>query len=444
MFPHKPARDFILKDTPTSWGSNLNIVKDPPKSYFTKKFNKVDLNIIQKFNEDQTRFDESILNYQRNVDPFKQIQKANNTTLQGQAIRTKVINEYDVLPLSKQPFQPFEFSSKKSNASKKNELDKQHISEKTFNKNNTILSILSNKKTKGEDLNIGKIDTKLHDTLLYNILSKRKKKQRLTSLENLHDLNSHIDNKEIFKNVKSAKKIIVHKPTDVTAKKLKDEDLIELYTDKKYKKLQELNNSIIHMENTTAIKNKDDFNLLSNKQIKTNNPEQNSVEIISKINDDLLSFQLKGIKNKSNSNKNNTIDNQSVKTKIGHDVEIKGYKNLNKVNTEQTKVFDKNSSINKNYIEVEQISKKKTKERHNLHKINFSKNKHDNYILNTTILAKKSKMNRNKALFDSLRTDLEYKNKFNNLTVNESVGFKVTKPKTNDNLNILLKKRNSD
>ena len=108
-----------------NWGSNLNILKDPPKSIHTRKKTLVGSNndIIDEVGDSGNRIGEYINVYARGVNPFVSVTYSNNNTglngngsvsNQGQAklpyrimrdgaFRPPVLSQEDLLPLSRLP-----------------------------------------------------------------------------------------------------------------------------------------------------------------------------------------------------------------------------------------------------------------------------------------------------------------------------------------------------
>lgn len=109
-----------------SWGTNMNIVKDPPKSIYTRKIDKVgqDSKITEMIDGSGDRVCEAINVYARGVNPMVNVSYSNYAnngggnalTRAGQAMsslpykvgdagafRPPIINPRDLLPLSRQP-----------------------------------------------------------------------------------------------------------------------------------------------------------------------------------------------------------------------------------------------------------------------------------------------------------------------------------------------------
>ena len=108
-----------------NWGSNLNILKDPPKSIHTRSKTLVGSNndLIDEIGDSGNRIGEYINVYARGVNPFVSVTYSNNNTgmngngkvgNQGQAklpyrimrdgaFRPPVLTQEDLLPLSRLP-----------------------------------------------------------------------------------------------------------------------------------------------------------------------------------------------------------------------------------------------------------------------------------------------------------------------------------------------------
>lgn len=109
-----------------TWGTNMNILRDPPKSIHTRRIEKVGeiSNITATIDESHDRACEAILQYARGVNPMVSVSYSNNSnnggksTLQrsqgGQAFlpyrvvrdgafRPPVLRQEQLLPLSRQP-----------------------------------------------------------------------------------------------------------------------------------------------------------------------------------------------------------------------------------------------------------------------------------------------------------------------------------------------------
>ena len=445
-----PSRDFTLNDTPTSWGSNLNIKKDPPKSYFTRYDPKVDMNKIQEFGNDSSRYEEGLLEFERGVDPMKSIQYSNTDGTHSykatnqQAIRTDVINEFDRLPLSRQPYDPFDINSKKANEKKTYNLDK-NISKKTFNRNHTIIDVKTDKTIckKGEAFHtsIGKVASKLNENEnLFNLLAGKNRNKREQNLQNVEDLNAALQ-QDILKELKAVKGQKIETVDDNLPKKLKELDFIERYAEKKREKIQDPN-SFINLQNTTVLEDKRKTNFLSKRTVLySSDASVGSTEIGSKINENEFNIELRTLKEKQSGELQ--ILNPDFVPKEMNEYEMKGIRNKKQIITENEQRLD-HDAILENNILFEQLSNKKPLEKEDLSKVNFTRNKDTEYILEKTIISQKSKKENNKRLYESLRTDLEVINKFNDLVVTDQKIAKPTMPKMNENHNIILKKRNSD
>ena len=74
-----PRRTATLPSV-ESWGTNMNIVKDPPKSIFTRRINKVgsDNKLMNTIRAGSNRFSENIQIYARGVNPSVSV-SYNNT-----------------------------------------------------------------------------------------------------------------------------------------------------------------------------------------------------------------------------------------------------------------------------------------------------------------------------------------------------------------------------
>lgn len=110
-----------------TWGTNMNILRDPPKSYYTKKKDKVgDTSSITDLVDQSDRNCEAIQVYARGVNPFVSVSYSNNGNNGGQhasgiqvggqqatklpyrimdkgAFRPPVLLQQDLLPLSRMP-----------------------------------------------------------------------------------------------------------------------------------------------------------------------------------------------------------------------------------------------------------------------------------------------------------------------------------------------------
>ena len=107
-----------------SWGTNMSILKDPPKSLYTRRINKVGQtsDITATIDEASDRACEAILQYARGVNPMVSVsynnsnsQNGNNTSAGNSqaflpyrinregAFRPPIQTEYNLLPLSRMP-----------------------------------------------------------------------------------------------------------------------------------------------------------------------------------------------------------------------------------------------------------------------------------------------------------------------------------------------------
>jgi hypothetical protein len=107
-----------------SWNSNMNILKDPPKSLFTRRIDKVGetSDITSMLDDAGDRSCEAILQFSRGINPSVSVSYNNNTKANGNnglsgnaqaflpyriardgAFRAPVVSQYDLLPLSRQP-----------------------------------------------------------------------------------------------------------------------------------------------------------------------------------------------------------------------------------------------------------------------------------------------------------------------------------------------------
>lgn len=110
-----------------TWGTNMNILRDPPKSYYTKKIDKVgETSSITDLVDQSDRNCEAIQVYARGVNPFVSVSYSNNGNNGGQrssglqeggqqsaklpyrimdqgAFRPPVLLQQDLLPLSRMP-----------------------------------------------------------------------------------------------------------------------------------------------------------------------------------------------------------------------------------------------------------------------------------------------------------------------------------------------------
>ena len=120
-----------------SWGSNMNILRDPPKSIMTKRIDKVGetSSMTQMIEESSNRASEAIQVYARGVNPFVSVSYDNNGNNGGQssgsfveggqrsaklpytimkdgAFRPPILLQEDLLPLSRIPRENFSVLSK--------------------------------------------------------------------------------------------------------------------------------------------------------------------------------------------------------------------------------------------------------------------------------------------------------------------------------------------
>ena len=108
-----------------SWGTNMNILKDPPKSLYTRRIDKVGQtsDITASIDEGTDRACESIRQFARGVNPSVSVQYNNAGNMSGKgmqgggggqaflpyriardgAFRAPIRSQYDLLPLSRQP-----------------------------------------------------------------------------------------------------------------------------------------------------------------------------------------------------------------------------------------------------------------------------------------------------------------------------------------------------
>jgi hypothetical protein len=120
-----------------SWGNNMNILRDPPKSIMTKRIDKVGetSSMTQMIEESSSRASEAIQVYARGVNPFVSVSYDNNGNNGGQssgsfveggqrsaklpytimkdgAFRPPILLQEDLLPLSRIPRENFSVLSK--------------------------------------------------------------------------------------------------------------------------------------------------------------------------------------------------------------------------------------------------------------------------------------------------------------------------------------------
>lgn len=98
-----------------SWGTNMNIIKDPPKSITTRKKERVgdSIALAQSYDSSTDRIQESIRVYARGVNPSVSVSYNNSdggtqaslphTIMKGGAFRPPVLTQEDLLPLSRMP-----------------------------------------------------------------------------------------------------------------------------------------------------------------------------------------------------------------------------------------------------------------------------------------------------------------------------------------------------
>lgn len=97
-----------------SWGSNMNILRDPPKSYMTSRKSYVGdtSGLTQMVDDSSDRACESITTYARGINPFVSVNYANSdgsstklpyTIMKDGAFRPPVVAPQSLLPLSRQP-----------------------------------------------------------------------------------------------------------------------------------------------------------------------------------------------------------------------------------------------------------------------------------------------------------------------------------------------------
>jgi len=99
-----------------SWGTNMNILKDPPKSLYTRRIVKVGQTseITEMIDESGNRNAECILPFARGVNPMVSVSYQNNGKganvqaslpykVHSDAFRPPVRTQYDLLPLSRLP-----------------------------------------------------------------------------------------------------------------------------------------------------------------------------------------------------------------------------------------------------------------------------------------------------------------------------------------------------
>ena len=110
-----------------TWGTNMNILRDPPKSITTRRINKVGetSSITQMIDDSSNRACESISHYARGVNPFVSVSYNNNgknggqnlfsqnnngkqaflpyTIIKDGAFRPPVVTQQQLLPLSRLP-----------------------------------------------------------------------------------------------------------------------------------------------------------------------------------------------------------------------------------------------------------------------------------------------------------------------------------------------------
>ena len=171
--------------TNESWFTSHNVVKDPPKSIYTKRKPKVDLVEFQNYNKDKSRLNESISQYTRGKNIMVPI-SYNNSTGGKQAYLKNTHDTYryevdapkDTLPLSRRSIGNRDISSTKAatNISFENSniVDKNKV---LTNKNINLEkhSVKSNENIGDYKSQIDIVNPKLNDNkMLFNILSNKK------------------------------------------------------------------------------------------------------------------------------------------------------------------------------------------------------------------------------------------------------------------------------
>ena len=173
--------------TNENWFTSNNIVKDPPRSIYTRRKPKVDLVEFRNFEEDKSRLNESISKYTRGKNLMVPIQYNNNNGGYGQqaylkrthdTFRYEVEAPKDTLPLSRTAVGNREIHSAKAATNitfeNSNIVDKN----KVLTDNNIKIekhSVKSNNNIGDHKSLINKNNPKLNDNkLIYNILSNKK------------------------------------------------------------------------------------------------------------------------------------------------------------------------------------------------------------------------------------------------------------------------------
>lgn len=110
-----PKNTHVTLPSVESWGINNNIIKDPPKSMTTRRYEPIGMtqDINQQIAGAGDRICEMISLYPRGVNPSVSVQYNNTTSskpaylpyriMNGGAFRPPIIKPQDLLPLSRQP-----------------------------------------------------------------------------------------------------------------------------------------------------------------------------------------------------------------------------------------------------------------------------------------------------------------------------------------------------
>lgn len=243
--------------TNESWFTSHNIVKDAPKSIYTKRKPKVDLIEFRKYNNDKSRLNESISKYTRGKNIMVPV-SYNNSTGGKQAYLKNTHDTYryeveapkDTLPLSRTPIGNRQISTTKAatNISFENSniVDKNKV---LTDKNiNLEKHSVKSKETIGDSKShIDLINPKLNDNkVLFNMLSNKKSFQNYLK-QNPELVNSAISDNLLLYNLLSKKKNYEHeerKLIDSITDKLKENVSMIEYTSGKSYNLDELINNI--------------------------------------------------------------------------------------------------------------------------------------------------------------------------------------------------------
>jgi len=117
----------VILPSVDSWGTNMNILRDPPKGIHTRQINRVGStsNITEMIDDSGSRSCEAILQYARGVNPMVSVDYSNYGSNGGQrssvfsnngkqaylpyrvvrdgSFRPPILSQYDLLPLSRMP-----------------------------------------------------------------------------------------------------------------------------------------------------------------------------------------------------------------------------------------------------------------------------------------------------------------------------------------------------